>query len=136
MKLRNLRVETNPRLMIIPMIDIIFFLLVFFMMSTLYLVEQRTLLVHLPQAATSQNQMNKQVTITLTSDGRIMVNQEEVAGEMIKPRLQAEISRNPEAAFVLRADRSTEYGKVVAVLDQLKVLGVARVSVATELAVR
>lgn len=51
MKLRSLRTQRQPRLMIIPMIDIIFFLLVFFMMSTLYMVEQRTIPVNLPQAA-------------------------------------------------------------------------------------
>ena len=50
MKLREWRVSRQPRLMIIPMIDIIFFLLVFFMLSTLYMVEQKTLPVQLPAA--------------------------------------------------------------------------------------
>jgi len=136
MKMRNLRVEASPRLMIIPMIDIIFFLLVFFMMSTLYMVEQRTLAVNLPQAAMSQVQLEKQVAITLTANGRVMVNQEEVPADLIKPRIQAELARHPDAAFVLHADQSAEYGKVVAILDQLKALGVSRAAVATEAAVR
>ena len=51
MKLRERRIVENPRLMIIPMIDIIFFLLVFFMMSTMFMVEQKVLPVVLPAAS-------------------------------------------------------------------------------------
>lgn len=47
MRLRSMRNENHPQLMIIPMIDIIFFLLVFFMMSTLYMVEQHTVPINL-----------------------------------------------------------------------------------------
>lgn len=132
MKLRSLRLETSPRLMIIPMIDIIFFLLVFFMMSTLYMVEQRTLPVNLPQAASSQTDMEKKVAITVLADGRIMVDQEEMSAELFKPRIRAELVSRPDAAFVLRADRRAEYGKVILVLDELKSLGVHRLAVATE----
>ncbi len=132
MKLSSLRVETSPRLMIIPMIDIIFFLLVFFMMSTLYMAEQRALPVNLPQAAAGQADMEKRVPITVFADGRVMVDREEVPADLVRPRLKAELSRRPDAAFVLRADRRAEYGKVVAVLDELKSLGVQRVAVATD----
>ena len=51
MKLRERRISENPRLMIIPMIDVIFFLLVFFMMSTMFMVEQKVLPVTLPAAS-------------------------------------------------------------------------------------
>ncbi|HBS60719.1 MAG TPA: biopolymer transporter ExbD, partial [Firmicutes bacterium] len=71
MKLRNLRLERQPKLMIIPMIDIIFFLLVYFMMSTLYMVEQRTLPVNLPQAAAAQSDLQKNVAITVARDGML-----------------------------------------------------------------
>ena len=132
MKLRSLRLETSPRLMIIPMIDIIFFLLVFFMMSTLYMVEQRTLPVELPQAATSQVDMNKRVAITVLADGRVLVNKEEVSPDLIKPRIQAELARGQMSLLSCRADRRTEYGNVVAIMDELKELGVRHLAVATD----
>jgi biopolymer transport protein ExbD len=132
MKLRNLRIKRSPRLMIIPMIDIIFFLLVFFMMSTLYMVEQRTIPVSLPQATTSQADLQKNTAITVTRDGRVLVEQEVIPPELLRPRIRAQLARQPDTAFILRADKQAEYGKVVAVLDELKALGVRRIAVATE----
>lgn len=136
MKLRNLRVERQPKLMIIPMIDIIFFLLVFFMMSTLYMVEQRTLPVSLPQASAAQADMAKNVAITIARDGAIYIDQEQIPPELFKARIQAQLARQSDSAFVLRADKQAEYGRVVQVLDELKALGVKKVAVATEQAQR
>lgn len=132
MKLDKLRIERTPQLMIIPMIDIIFFLLVFFMMSTLYMVDQTTIPLSLPQAATGQSAQPSLVSITLTKQGQILVEQAVVPRELVALRIKTELSRNPEAAFVLRADRQVEYGQVVGIMDELKQLGVHRVAVATD----
>lgn len=132
MKLDKLRSGQSPRLMIIPMIDIIFFLLVFFMMSTLYMVEQNVIPVALPQASAAQADTAALVPITVTAHGKILVGREEISSEMVRQRVAAEISRSPEAAFVLRGDRGVEYGRVIWLLDELKHCGVRRISVATE----
>lgn len=132
MKLRSLRVERHPKLMIIPMIDIIFFLLVFFMMSTLYMVEQKTIPLNLPQAASAQSDLIKQVGISITPQGKIFVDQEEVTVAMLSARIRAELDRSAETLFVIRGDKQAEYGKVVTVLDELKKCGVRRISIAAE----
>lgn len=132
MKLRSLRMESQPKLMIIPMIDIIFFLLVFFMMSTLYMVEQHTIPVNLPQAAARQSELPKSVTVTVTQEGRVLFEQEDMPVELLKKRVQVEMSKQSDTVFVLRSDAQVEYGKVVAVLDELKLAGVQRLAVATE----
>jgi len=132
MKLRNLRTERQPRLMIIPMIDIIFFLLVFFMMSTLYMVEQRTIPVNLPQSSSAQTNVPRSVSISVTPEGRILFEQEDIPLELVKKRVQAELNKESDLVFVLRSDKQAEYGKVVAVLDELKLAGVQRVAIATE----
>jgi biopolymer transport protein ExbD len=132
MKLRNLRIQSQPRLMIIPMIDIIFFLLVFFMMSTMYMIEQNTMPVSLPQAAAATPDQQKQVAITLTAQGSIFIEREEIPPGLLAKRVQAEVARSPDAAFVLRSGRRLEYGRVVLVLDELKKLGVRRIALATE----
>lgn len=132
MKLDRLRTQRAPRLMIIPMIDIIFFLLVFFMMSTLYMVEQNTIPVALPAASATEADQAKFIPLTLTAAGTIHLEQEEIPQPLLLQRIRAELSRNPDAAFVLRADRRLEYGKVIEILDILKYGGVRRVSVATE----
>ena len=132
MKLRNLRSGHQPKLMIIPMIDIIFFLLVFFIMSTLYMVDQQTIPVNLPQAASAQNDKPHSVAIAVTKEGRIMFEQEEIPLELLRKRVKMEMAKQGDLVFVLRSDKTAEYGKVVAVLDELKLAGAHRVAIATE----
>lgn len=136
MKLRSLRVENQPQLMIIPMIDIIFFLLVFFMMSTLYMVEQHTIPINLPQAAAVQQDISKNVTITVLPDGRILFEQEEIPLHLLAKRVSLAMAVQPEAVFSLRADKQTNYEKVIAVLDEMKLAGARRVALASELKVK
>jgi biopolymer transport protein ExbD len=132
MKLRSLRLDNQPQLMIIPMIDIIFFLLVFFMMSTLSMVEQRAIPVNLPQAAASQQDIKHNTAITVMQDGNVMFDQETIPLSLLAKRVKTALIEQPESVFVLRADKQTEYDKVVAALDELKTAGARRISMATE----
>ena len=132
MKLRERRYAEHPRLMIIPMIDIIFFLLVFFMMSTLFMVEQKVLPIVLPTADASQVDTGRTVPVSMLPDGSILVGSESVVKSELSGRIQKELAKDPESRFVLRADRSIAYGQVVEVLDGLRGAGVSRISVAVE----
>ena len=73
MNIRSNRVARPPRLMIIPMIDIIFFLMVFFLFSTLQMVYQKSMPVNLPVASSSHQEAPKPVAITLMKDGTISI---------------------------------------------------------------
>lgn len=132
MKLRSMRNEDKPQLMIIPMIDIMFFLLVFFMMSTLYMVEQNTIPINLPAASASQSDIPQSINITILSDGTVVYEKEEIPLDLLKRRVTLQMSSQPDSVFILRGDRQAEYGKVVAVMDELKEAGARRVAVATE----
>ena len=132
MKLRSLRVEHQPELMIIPMIDIIFFLLVFFMLSTLSMVEQHTIPVNLPQASATEQDIPRSINVTVMQDGNIMFDQETIPLPLLSKRIAMELIKQPDNVFILRADKQVEYGKVITVLDELKLAGARRVSVATE----
>ncbi len=132
MKLRSLRVENQPQLMIIPLIDIIFFLLVFFMMSTLYMVEQHTIPVNLPQAAAVQQDKPSSINVTVLENGSVMFNQEEIPLALLSKRVNLEIGKKSDTVFILRGDKQVAYGQVVTVLDALKQAGAHRVSVAVE----
>lgn len=132
MKLRSLRVEHQPELMIIPMIDIIFFLLVFFMLSTLSMVEQHTIPVNLPQASATEQDIPRSINVTVMQDGNIMFDQETLPLPLLSKRIAIELIKQPDNVFILRADKQVEYGKVITVLDELKLAGARRVSVATE----
>ena len=132
MKLRSLRPEREPRLMIIPLIDVIFFLLVFFMMSTLYMVEQNLLPVNLPQVSPAHRDMPQAVAVTVTADNRILFEQEEIPLNVLKKRVSIELSVRPDTPFILRADKDISYGTAVAVLDEIKSGGAKRLSLSGE----
>lgn len=134
MKLRERRISENPRLMIIPMIDIIFFLLVFFMMSTMFMVEQKVLPVVLPAAAAGETDTRQTVPVTVMADGTLRFAEEEVSVLVLETKIRNEVSKNAEVHFVLRADRSVAYGKVVEVLNVLRGTGVQRLTVAVDVA--
>ncbi len=132
MKLRSMRVDREPRLMIIPMIDIIFFLLVFFMMSMLSMVVQKTIPIQLPQATVSKVNLEKTLPLTVTANGNIFVEQEKIPENLLKRRLEIEKQRNPQIAIILRGDSGVSYGKMVGILDVVKSAGIQKVAIATE----
>lgn len=132
MKLSSMNVEKKPKIMIIPMIDIIFFLLVFFMMSMLPMVTQKTINLNLPQTASAKLNVEKTLPVSVTSDGTIYVEQEKISKDDFHRRMEIEKNRNPDLAIVLRADSKSEHGDFVFVLDQLKSVGISKIGIATE----
>ena len=132
MKLRSMKVQEEPKLMIIPMIDIIFFLLVFFMISTMTMVQQNTFKVGLPQASSAQLDMNQHANITVMADGNIAFNKESLDKEQLIRRVQIELQRNPDLQVILNGDKDVNYGFVIETFDALKQAGVKKLSLAVE----
>lgn len=79
MRLRDRRAACKPEVNIIPMIDIMFFLLVFFMMSTLYMVNIKTVDVNLPQAQHAETQMKVTYLVTMKADGSLWLEYQPIA---------------------------------------------------------
>lgn len=118
--------------MIIPMIDIIFFLLVFFMMSMLSMVVQRSIDLSMPSAQTAKISVHESVPVSITQDGSIYVEREKIARKDFRRRMEIEKNRNPELNVILRADAKSEHEAFVYVLDQVKAVGINRIGIATE----
>ena len=131
MRLERFENEKKPKIMIIPMIDIIFFLLVFFMMSMLSMVTQRSIGQNLPQASTAVIETTEELPVSIAEDGTIFVEKEPVS-KAAKHRMEIEMSRNHDVKVLLRADKNSQHGDFVFVLDQLKALGIHRISIATD----
>lgn len=132
MRLREWRETKQPDLMIIPMIDIMFFLLVFFMISTIYMVEQRSLPVQLPKAAQAASENKPSFVVTMKEDGTLWLEEKQLSFDALAWQVQMESRRNKNFSVLLRADERVSYGKVVAVLDLLKRSGAERFALATE----
>lgn len=132
MQLRSLRTTNKPKLMIIPMIDIIFFLLVFFMMSMLSMVVQKSVPINLPSSQTAKVDIQKKVPITVTADGSIYVEQTKTTIDRMIKYLQIEQGKGTEMTVVLRGDKAAQYGTFVQVLDTLKQMKITKIAIATD----
>lgn len=132
MQLRSLRTTNKPKLMIIPMIDIIFFLLVFFMMSMLSMVVQKSVPINLPSSQTVKVDIQKKVPITVTADGSIYVEQTKTTIDGMIKYLQIEQGKGTEMTVVLRGDKAVQYGTFVQVLDTLKQMNITKIAIATD----
>ena len=131
---RDFREKTQPTVMIIPMIDIMLFLLVFFMLSTIFMVQTNTLTVSLPQSTSAQQETRANVIpITVLSTGAVLYDKETAPTDELAKKVNRAIDADSNTVFVIRGDKSARYENVVEVLDLLKKSGAKRVSIATEL---
>ena len=134
MKRRDFREKKEPLVMIIPMIDIMLFLLVFFMLSTIYMVQTNTLPVSLPQSSSAKQETRPNVVpITVSASGDVLFDKDTVPNQQLAEKIHAALAADKNTIFVLRGDKSARYESVVAVLDLLKKSGAVRVSIATEM---
>lgn len=131
MNIKSNRVARQPRLMIIPMIDIIFFLMVFFLFSTLQMVYQKSMPVNLLVASQNQQEAPKPVSITITMDGTVSIGDTVVQIDEVKSRVR-QLADKSETPVILRADENVEHGKVIAVMDEVKKAGVTKLAIATQ----
>ena len=130
---RNFHEVRDPLVMIIPMIEIMLFLLVFFMLSTMYMVNASTVQVNLPQAASAQQDTRPHiVSITVTERGEILFDRDDTPTKELTARVKERLTEDPETVFVVRGDKKTDYQYIVSVFDALKEAGTRHVSIATE----
>lgn len=132
MKRSSIGIQKEPSIMIIPMIDIVFFLLVFFMMSTLYMNTEEQIPLNLPKASSSTAKTIEPVTISLTATHKMYINEREIVPTQLGAEIQQLVSKEPQQAFVVRASEDVPYKDVIGILDNLKLSGAKYVSVATE----
>ena len=132
MNLQSFRMKSRPEFMIIPMIDIIFFLLVFFMMNSLQTIAQKALSVQLPQATTASVPAQLPVVLTLDAEGHITIDNTPMSIDAAEILVKERIAQNPNASVILQADKRAIHGQVVAIMDMLKQAGVKRLAIAAE----
>jgi biopolymer transport protein ExbD len=126
---RNLK---KARIEIVPMIDTIFFLLVFFMISSLSMSYYKGMPVNLPKAASGQTPPAQSASLTVTSEGQLFLDKEPVDIKSLEERLREQFTRNPELLVVINADDGVEHGKVVEVMDTARNAGVAKLAIAVK----
>jgi biopolymer transport protein ExbD len=124
--------DNIPQINIVPMIDVVFAILTFLIVSSLSLSKSEGLPVNLPKASTSQVQDSPaKVTVTIDAQGKLMVDKKLVNLDQIESRVRQVIGSNPNSLIVLNADKSVNHGNVVEVMDILRRIKGAKLGIAT-----
>ena len=122
----------RARIEIIPMIDTIFFLLVFFMIASLAMTTAKGMPVNLPKASTAAERPVVKVVLTLTGSGGYYVDKTPVRLDQLHGILEGRIKDNPSAVVVINCDKSQTWDKGIRLADEAKRAGARFLTIATE----
>ena len=124
--------EENNQINILPMIDIIFVILSFFILSSLYLVKLETIPVNLPNAETSNQEKDSLIIVTLNLDNNIFIDDKFIDTSILENKIRSKLRVSNNKKVVLRADKGIKYGKVITILDILRKIENIKIGVSTE----
>ena len=113
------------------LIDIVFLLLIYFLLTTNFLIDEG-IKINLPQANASAPQLDKEITIYVNGSGQTFIGKEKVNIGDLFDQLRTVLGGKPDMLVVIRADRSVIVNKVVRVMDICKAAGAGRLCLATE----
>ncbi|MGB0910272.1 MAG: ExbD/TolR family protein [Nitrospirales bacterium] len=124
--------QKKARIEIIPMIDTMFFLLVFFMIATLSMTMQHGMPVNLPEASSTTDKISEPISLTISENGDLFYNKEMIILAELKLRLLGLRQGNENPSIVINADEKVEHGIVVKVMDTVRLSGIHNMAIATK----
>jgi biopolymer transport protein ExbD len=129
--------KKRARIEIIPLIDIIFFLLATFIMVSLSMTKNQGVQVALPAAGSAaslgdQAEMEKALTLTVNEKGEVFFNKDKITISQLPLRLQVFKAASHDPKVIINSDAGANWKYVVAVLDEVRKIGVAKVGINTD----
>ena len=123
--------EDDTEINITPMLDIVFIMLIFFIVTTSFIREtgidpQR------PEALTAARQDRGNILIAISATGQIWMDKRQVELESVRQRIEQARNESPESTVVIIADERSETGVLIDLMDQIRLGGILNVSVAAE----
>ena len=122
----------KARIEIIPMIDVVFFLLVFFMIASLAMTTMKGMPVNLPKSSSAKDRPMVKVVLSLTASNRYYVDKEHVGFNQIYPEVKARVSENPKLVVVINCDKQQKWERGIQLADEAKRAGAELLTIATE----
>ena len=117
---------------IVPMIDVIFAILTFFIISSLDLIRLENIPVNLPKASTSTLVKEKPVVLTIDRENNIFLENKPIDSKILVDQIKNIISDYSTDILVISADKEVAYGKVVEVIDQIRSIDNLRIGMSTD----
>ena len=112
-----------------PLMDIVFIMLIFFIVTTSF-VKESGVEVNRPTASTAQRKERGNILIAITADGRIWIDKRQVDLRAVRANVARFRAENPKASVVIQADKDSRNGLLVQVMDQVRLAGVHQISIA------
>lgn len=116
---------------ILPMIDVIFAILTFFIISSLSLVKLETIPLNLPSASTSSISKDEIINVSISNGKKIFLNKEEVSLEKLNQKLKV-LNSEKMKKVVISGDKEVAYGVIVEVLDELRKVNNLKIAISTK----
>ncbi|NCO75116.1 MAG: biopolymer transporter ExbD [Cyanobacteria bacterium] len=123
--------EQEVRIEIVPMIDVIFCILTFFILAAVGFSRQQAMTLNLPKASTGEAQMREMLVVSLDNRGQLYLEKQPITQVQLYSAIKNYHSLNPSGLMVLHASQEVRYSQVIEVLDMLKEVGGERVALAT-----
>ncbi|KST65883.1 ExbD/TolR family protein [Mastigocoleus testarum] len=124
--------DLPPQINIVPMIDVIFAILTFFILSSLFLTRLEGIPVNLPKAGTAEKQTAEPLTITVDPKGNISLNRKSTNLDELTQQMRQLALANGEQLVVVNADEKVSHGRVIAIMDRLRQIKGVKLAIATE----
>jgi biopolymer transport protein ExbD len=129
-KISRRRPIEEPEIIVIPMIDVMMFLLFFFMVASLAMVVQNGLAVNLPKASQSTTHSAQNITVTVMRDNRLFLNLKPIQINDLATDLE-KLKVSPDSLVIINADQSVSLGFGVAIINEVSKAGITHYTFAT-----
>jgi len=124
------RMDNDAEIDMTPMLDIVFIMLIFFIVSTSF-VREAGVEIERPISATAEVKESQGVMLAITAEDEVWLDRQPVDVRMIRPALERLKVEQPDLGVMIQADMNSKTGLLVQVMDQVKLSGIEQVAVAT-----
>tara|TARA_R110002072_G_scaffold1401_1_gene11792 strand:+ start:4251 stop:4661 length:411 start_codon:yes stop_codon:yes gene_type:complete len=128
---RHIPAQEDTELDMTPMLDIVFIMLIFFIVTTSF-VKESGVTVNTPQAATAAKQENANIFIAITASGEVWIDRRPVDPRSVRAIVARLHADNPEGSVIIQSDAEAATGTLVDVMDQVRLAGVEGIAIAAD----
>ncbi len=131
MRRRRSKKKDEEEVNLTPMLDVVFILLIFFIVTASF-VKESGIDINRPAAATAVRKERGNILVAITPTGQIWIERRQIDVRAVRANIERLHAENPQGAVVIQADRESKNGLLVEVMDAAKLAGVENISIAAE----
>lgn len=126
------KAEEDNELNLTPMLDVVFILLIFFIVTTSF-VKETGIDVNRPSATTAEKKSQGNIFIAINANGDIWIDNREIDIRAVRANIQVLKASYPQSSVIIQSDQDASTGKLVKVMDQVRLAGVQNISIAASI---